>query len=353
MYNEHKMKLVSSVGDFFALDIGTTAIRVVQLSKAGGKYNLDRYGVMPVDIRVSTSDAVEDQKKLGDVITSVINQSGIRSRDVVIGVPSNKMFATVVDLPDMPQQELNSTIKYQAEQYIPMPIDEVKIDWAVLGKSVNDASKNEVLLVSVSNAFSEARLDLIESLGLNVLAIEPDSLALVRSLLPSGVPDARLILDVGDFATDIVMTYADAPRLIRSIPVGMQTLVKAATQNLNIQDNQATQFILKFGLQPDRLEGQVFRALESTLDQFATEVNKSVKFFQTRYPNIPVGAMILSDYGVTIPSFGDYMSHKTGLRAELGNPWERVNVAPGDQAKLQPMSAQFAVPIGLGKRSGA
>jgi type IV pilus assembly protein PilM len=352
MYNEPKMKLVSSVGDFFALDIGSTAVRVVQLSKAGGRYNLDRYGVMPVDIRVSTSDASEDQKRLGEVITSVVNQSGIRSRDVVLGVPSNKMFATVVDLPDMPQQELNSTIKYQAEQYIPMPIDEVKVDWAVLGKSVNDSSKNEVLLVSVSNAFSEARLDLIEGLGFNVVAIEPDSLALVRSILPQGVPDARLIIDVGDFATDIVVTYADAPRLIRSIPVGMQTLVKAAVQNLNIQENQATQFILKFGLQADRLEGQVFRALETTLDQFATEVNKSVKFFQTRYPNIPVGAMILADYGVSIPAFADYMSHKTNIRAELGNPWERVNVAPGDQAKLQPMSAQFAVPIGLGQRNG-
>lgn len=341
-----------TVGDFFALDIGTTAIRAVELSKSGNNWSLSKYGFAPVDIKLSSSDASEDQKKLGEIITSVVGQSGIRSRNVVLGIPSSKMFATVVDIPDMPQQELATTIKYQAEQFIPMSIDEAKVDWALLGKSVNDANKNEILLASVSNAFSESRLDLVEGLGLNVVAIEPESLALVRSLLPANVADARLILDVGDFASDIVITYNNAPRLIRSVPVGMQTLVKAAAQNLNIQETQATQFIVKFGLQPDRLEGQVFRALENTLDQFTVEVTKSVKFFQTKYPSIQIGAMILSNYGVTVPAFTDYMAQKVGIPAQLGNPWQNVHVSGGDQAKLQPMSAQFGVAIGLAQRSG-
>jgi type IV pilus assembly protein PilM len=347
------MKLVSSVGDFFALDIGTTAVRAVQLTRAGSGWALTRYGVAPVDIRIATSDAAEDQKRLGEVINSVIGQSGMHTRNVVLGIPANKMFATVVDLPDMPRAELASTIKYQAEQFIPMSIDEAKVDWAVLGKSVNDQHKNEVLLASVSNAFSESRLDLIESLGMNVIAIEPDSLALVRSLLPAGTADGRLIVEVGDFTTEIVMTYADAPRLVRSINTGMQTFVKAAVQNLDIQENQASQFILKFGLQPDKLDGQVFRALETTLEQFVVEVNKSVKFFQQRYPSIPIGAMILSGYGVTIPAFAQYMASKVGIQAQLGNPWQRVSVSAADQTKLQPMSAQFAVAIGLAQRSNS
>ncbi len=346
------MKLFTSVGEFFALDIGTTAVRVVQLERGGGGWSLSRYGAGQVDIKVSTSDAREDQKRLGEVITSVVSQSGIRARNVVLGIPSNKMFATVVDMPDMPAQELAGTIKYQAEQYIPMSIDEAKVDYAVLGKSLSDPTKNEVLLAGVGNSFSESRLDLVEGLGMNVVAIEPDSVALARALLPPATPDARLIMEVGDFATDIVMTYADAPRLVRSIPVGMQTLVKAACQNLNIQENQALQFILKFGLQPDKLEGQIFKALELTLDQFIGEIVKSLKFFQTRYPSVTVGALIMSDYGVTIPAFADYISQKVGVRSQLGSPWQRVHVAQADQIKLQPLSAQFAVAIGLAQRNG-
>ncbi|HET7629901.1 MAG TPA: type II secretion system protein GspL, partial [Candidatus Saccharimonadales bacterium] len=293
------MNIFPAVGDYFALDIGTTAIRVIQLSGGKGAWNLDRYGIAPVDIRVASSDAAEDQRKLAEIITTVIGQSGIRSRNVVLGIPSNKMFATVIDMPEMAKEELANTIKYQAEQYIPMSIDEAKIDWTILGKSVNDPTKNEVLLASVANSFSEARLDLIEGLGLNVLAIEPDSLGLVRSLLPAGVADGRLVVEIGDFATDIVMTYGDNPRLIRSIPSGFQTLVKAATQNLNVQQAQAQQFILKFGLQPDKLEGQVFKAMEATLEQFVSEIDKSVKFFKTRYPSVNVGGMIVSSYGAT------------------------------------------------------
>lgn len=344
------MSLFSSVGDYFALDIGTTAVRAVQLSGGNGSWTLERYGVAPVDIKVSNSDASGDQQKLAEIITTVIGQSGIATKNVILGVPSSKMFATVVDMPDMPPNELASTIKYQAEQYIPMSLDEAKIDWALLGKSVNDASKNEILLASVANSFVESRLDLVEGLGLNVIAIEPDSLALARSLLPQGVPDGRIIIEIGDFATDIVLTHGDAPRLVRSIPTGVQTLVKAAAQNLNIDPAQATQFIMKFGLQQDKLEGQVYRALESTVEQFASEATKSIKFFQTRYPSIPVSSMILSNYGVTIPRLSEYLAEKTGIHAELGNPWQRVRVSSQDQANLQSLSSQFAAAIGLAER---
>lgn len=345
------MKLFSSVGDFFALDIGSTAVRVVQLHKNGDAWNLVKYGTAPVDMKVAASDAPEDQRRLGDVVINLLAQTGITTRNVVVGMPSNKTFATVVDLPDLPPQELTSTIKYQAEQFIPMSIDEVKIDWAVLGKSLRDPSKIEVLLASVSNKFSEARLDLIESIGLNVVALEPDSLALVRSLVPANNKDAHLIIDFGDFNTDIVMTLAGAPRLIRSIPVGFQTLVKAAMQNLNIDNNQATQFIMKFGLYPDRLEGQILKSLDATLDQFVSEITKSVKFFQSRYPNVPISSIILSGYTLSIPAFGEYTATKTGLPVVAGNAWNNVHYSTELRDKLMQLAPQFAVAVGLSERT--
>lgn len=344
------MSLFSSVGDYFALDIGTTAIRVVQLTGSEGKWSLYKYGMAPVDIKISNSDAVDDQRKLSEIITTIIGQSGISCKNVIVGVPSNKIFATVIELPEMPHNELATTIKYQAEQYIPMSISEAKYDWSILGKSPKDPTKNEILLASVANSFVEARLDILEGLGLNVVAIEPDSIAITRSLLPVNIPDARVLVEVGDFATDIVVTYNDAPRLVRSIPSGMQTLVKAAAQNLNIDPAQATQFLTKFGLQQDKLEGQIYRAVESAAEQFSSEITKSVKFFQTKYPDVAVPAMIVSNYGVTIPNLSSYLAEKTGLTSELGDPWQRVSVSADDKVKLQPLSAQFGVAIGLAER---
>jgi type IV pilus assembly protein PilM len=345
------MKLFSSVGDFFALDIGTTSVRVVQLKQNGDSWSLVKYGSAPVDIKVATSDAPEDQRRLGEVITNLLTQAGITTRNVVAGIPSNKTFATVVDLPDLPPQELASTIKYQAEQFIPMAIDEVKIDWAILGKSLRDPAKIEVLLASVANKFSEGRLDMIEGLGLNVVALEPDSLALVRSLVPLGSKDAHMLVDFADFTTDIVIVLDGAPRLVRSIPVGMQTLVKAAMQNLNIDNAQATQFILKFGLYPDRLEGQILKSLDATLEQFAAEVTKSAKFFQSRYPNIPISSVVLSGYALNIPAYGEYIATKTGLATVAGNPWGNVKFSADLRDSLQQLAPQFAVAVGLAERT--
>lgn len=346
------MKIGKVVGDFFALDIGTTAIRVIELSRSGHGWNLQRYGFTPIDIHLSESTATKDVRQLGETITSVVGQSGIHTKNVAIGVPSSKMFATVVEMPNVPKAELQSTIKYQAENYTPMNTDEAKIDWAVIGESPNDKSKIEVLLASVSNTFTEARLDLLESLGLNVVAIEPDSLAIVRSLLPNGVQDGRLIIDMGDFSTDLVMTLGDAPRLIRSIPTGFQTFIKTAQQNLNIEPQQAQQFLLKFGLQPGKLEDQIVRSVNSVVDQFAAEVGKSIKFFQTKYPGVGIGAILVSGYSSIIPGFINVMSQHTGITGQVATPWQHVNVPASDQEKLAPMSSQFAVAVGLAERAG-
>ena len=345
------MAFIKGVGDFFALDIGTNAVRVLQLSSTGpDSWSLDHFGYAPIDERTATSNSPESLRKLGEVIMTAVGQSGIKSKNVVIGLPSSKTFTTIIELPVMPEAELKSTLKYQIDQYIPMAANEAKVDWALLGTSLHDPKQQEVLLASTSNAYAEERLEFIESLGLDVIGSEPDQLAMVRSLLPAGVPDARLIIDVGEQSTDLAITFGDSPRLVRTIPMGVRSLVKAAVQNLNVQEDQARQFILKFGLAPDRLEGQVYRSVESTLENFATELTKSVKFFQTRYPSTPVGGILLSGYAAIVPLFGDYVTAKTGVPSVIANPWQKVRVSQADQQQLMTVASEFATVIGLAQR---
>lgn len=342
---------VHGVGDFFALDIGTNAVRVVQLAPAGSDgWNLVHFGYAPLDEKIAAASSPEAMRKLGEVIMTAVGQSGIKTKNVVIGLPSSKTFSTVIEVPVMPENELRNTIKYQVDQYIPMAVNEAKVDWALLGTSLHDPKMQEVLIASTSNTYAEERLEFVESLGLNVIAAEPDPLAMIRSLLPSGVADARLIIDVGEQSTDLAITFGDAPRLVRTIPTGLKSLIKAAVQNLNVQEDQARQFILKFGLAPDRLEGQVYRAIEGTLDNFAVELIKSIKFFQTRYPNTPVGGIMLSGFGSVVPGFGEYVSGKTGIQSSLANPWQRVRVSQGDQQQLTTVATEFAAAIGLAQR---
>jgi type IV pilus assembly protein PilM len=339
------------VGDYFALDIGTNAVRVVQLSSAGpDSWNLVHFGYAPIDNKISSASSPEALHRLGEIIMTAVGQSGIKTKNVVVGLPSNKTFTTVIEMPIMPENELRNTIKYQVDQYIPMAINEAKVDWAPLGTSLHDPKMQEVLIASTANSFAEERLEFVENLGLNVVAAEPSQLAMIRSLLPSGITDARLIIDVGEQSTDLAITFGDTPRLVRTIPTGVQSLIKAAVQNLNVQEEQARQFILKFGLAPDRLEGQVYRAIEGTLENFAAELIKSIKFFQTRYPETPVGGILLSGYGSVVPGFAEYVSSKSGIASTTANPWQKVQVSQSDQQQLATVAAEFAAAIGLAQR---
>lgn len=346
------MVSITGIGDYFALDIGTNAVRVVQLTKNNtGGWNLQHYGYAPVDEKITSNDSSEGLRRLGEVIMTAVGQSGIRAKNAVIGLPSSKTFTTVIDVPMMSDSELRSTIKYQIDQYIPMAIDDTKVDWALLGQSLHNPKQQEVLLCSTARAYTEDRLEFIEGLGFNVIAAEPDPIAMVRSLLPAGVTDARLIIDMGERSTDLAITFGDSPRLVRTIPTGLRTLIKAAVQNLSVQDDQARQFILKFGLAPDRLEGQVYHAIENVLDNFAAELVKSIKFFQTRYPNTPVGGIALSGFAAIMPRFGEYITAKTGVASSVANPWQKVHVEQADQQQLSSIASEFATVIGLAQRN--
>ncbi len=345
------MKLNKGLGDFFGLDIGTNAVRAVQLARTSQGWNLVHYGYAPVDSSVTSGDSPEAKRRLGEAIMTAVGQAGIKVNNVAIGLPSSKTFTTIIDIPKVSEQELKATMKYQVDQYIPMAIEEAKVDWALLGDSMHAQGQYEVLLTSVAKEYAEERLEFVESLGFNVIAEEPDPIAMTRSLILTDAQDARLILDVGENSTDLVITYMDAPRLVRNVPTGLSSLVRSATQNLNVQDSQARQFILKFGLAPDRLDGQVLRAIDGVLDNFAGEIVKSIKFFQTRYPSLPVGGISISGFGAVIPQLDAYISGKTGVPTTTANPWQRVNMSPSDQQQLTPVAAEFATVVGLAQRS--
>lgn len=348
-----KSSIFSVVGDFFALDIGSSGIRVVQLHGSGNNHALVKYGSAPLDVKVALSDSPADQAKIAQVVSALVNEVGITTKNVAVGLPSGKNFVTIVDLPRMSPQELKGTIKYQADQYIPMSVDEAKIDAVILGDSPVDPEKIEVLLASVSNKFSEQRLDMLESIGFNVISLEPETIALARALSPlESSANAQMIIDMGEYTTDIVVTLSGAPRLVRSIPAGGQSLVKAAMQNLNIDENQARQFVYKFGLDQTKLEGQIFRALQSTVEVVSSEVQKSIKFFSGRYQTTQLSGIITSGTAAVLPGFHQYISVAAGnAPVQAGNSWQRVSYSNSAHEQLMAVNHQFAVAIGLAERS--
>lgn len=346
------MSLLHGVGEFFALDIGTNSIRLIQLTGDSQRgWMLDKYAYVPVDPMVLVDGSDLGRKKLGETILGAIQQAGIKTKNIAIGLPARRTYTAVVEVPNAPEKELRKTIHYGIDQYIPMAIDEAEVDYAILGASPKDESLVEVLVSSVAKDYAEDRMEMIEKLGLNVIAQEPEPMAMTRALAPIGVKDARMLIDLGEKSTDLVVFYDGAPRLVRSIPGGLALFIKTLVDTLDVREDQARQFVLKFGLAQDKLDGQVFRALDSTLESFASELTKSVRFFQSKYTNSEVGGIVLSGFAGMIPFIAEYIEVRTNVATVQGNPWQYVKVTPEQQQALLPVASEFAVAIGLAERS--
>lgn len=340
------MSLFKGDSNLIGLDLGTTGVRVVQV-RPGGTPRLVTYGALSVDSKVMQSESEADKQQLLAAIKKLLDDSRVTSRNVVAGLPSSKVFSSLISLPTMSDAELEKAISYQAEQYIPMALDQVKLDWINLGSS-SDANQVDVLLIAAPITLTERYLNVLEQAGLEVVALEPDALALGRSLVAT--PDAAVVLDVGAASTDLLVVYQGQTRLIRSIPVGGENFVKAAAQTLNLGTEQAMQFVFKFGLAEGKLEGQVKKALSSQVDSLVSEVDKSNKFFLGHYKEVKLAKLVLTGQASLVPDLPATIANSINIPVEIGNPWGRIEMPADMQQKAVGVASHFGVAAGLALR---
>lgn len=346
------MNLLHGVGDFFSLDIGTNSMRIVQLSgNSQHGWTLQKFAYVPIDQKLTMDSSDLGKKRLGEAIMGAVDQAGIKTKNVALGLPAGKTFTSIVETETLPEKELRKSFKYEIDKYVPMSLSDAKADYIILGPSPNDPGKTEVLVSSVAKDYAEATMEMIEKTGLNIIAMEPEPLAMARALNIPGSIDACLVVDFGENSTDIVINYKDQPRLVRTIPGGIEVLVKAVANGLSVREDQSRQFILKFGLDQNQVEGQVFKILNTHLDNFAAELAKSVRFFQTKYLGGKVGGIVLSGYASVIPLFAEFIEAKTNVSTIKGNPWQFVRTSSAQQQALLSVANEFAVAIGLSERS--
>ena len=327
-------------------------MRLVELSgnpKHGWK--LVRYAYVPTDPKIMMDDSPLGRRKVGEAILGAVAQAGIKCKNVAVGLPARKTFTSIIEMEKMEEKDIDKTIRYELDKYVPMPINDAKADYVYLGESPNNNGKVEVLISSTDKKYAEGVMELYEKIGFNVIAMEPEPLALARSLMPIGSMDAHLIMDLGENSTDIVMVYQGQTRLVRTIPEGFGALARTVSTNLNVEESQARQFIMKFGLAQDKVDGQVFRVLDTILETFAQEILKSIRFFSTKYGAAQIGGIIMSGLAGVIPFIAEYMEAKTRISTIQGNPWAQVEVNEMQRQALASVAGEFSVAIGLAERS--
>ena len=346
------MSLFTEEENFFGLDLGASSIKLAQLKQMHGKPSLLTYGDMELPPNLLASDSPVDQDKLAQMIRQLVEDARVSTKNVVAALPSNFSYAAVITMPKLSHEELVNAVRFQADKYIPMAIDQVKLDWVVIGPKADSEDEIEVLLVAAPISLANKYLNIMQKAGLELIALEINPIAQTRSLLTPG-HEPLMVIDFGSVATDMAIVTNQAPRLIRSANAGSRTMVRVLAQNLGLDEPQAQQFMHKFGLIQTNLEGQVYTALKPAIDTVVEEVTKSINYFHESNPDLKVGKIVITGGTAALPGLPAYLANATSIMVEIGNPWNNISYPSSLEDKLTPLSLSYSSALGLAMRGMA
>lgn len=337
--------------NYFGLDLGNSSVKVAQLRELRGRPTLVTYGDIDIPENLLASDSQVDQDKLSDYIKQLCSDANVTSKNVIAALPSTVSYTSIIKIPKLDAKELGESIKYQADKYIPMPLDQVKLDWAVIGED-KENSELMVLLVAAPNSIANKYLSIIQKAGYELLALEINALSMARSLTkPEDMDKTIMIIDIGTLSSEIAIFTGQVPQIVRSVAVGSKALRRVVSQNLGLDETQADQFMKKFGLQQDKIEGQVYKTLKPVVDSIVEEVRKSIAFFVERNPKTAISKIVLTGGTSALPNLPLYIANSTQVTVEIGNPWINISYPSDLQQTLASISLNYATALGLALRN--
>ena len=341
------MGIFSSNSDFIGIDVGSSAIRLVQLRKAGDKYSLMAFGSAQLPPNVSQSDSKLDMQKVAQVIQQLVRSSKVSTKDVVTALPGSAVFSTVIKMPPMSTTELAQAVKYQAEQNIPLKVEDVRIDWQIVRKNA-ETGESAVMVVAAPKTKVDRTIELFNMAELDVVYLETTPIATARALANTSDP-LFMIVDLGSSKTELSIVENGIVSHVRTLPTAGYAMTRSIAQNLGLDSAQAEQFKLKFGLSSDKLEGQVLKSMRPILGTITDEIQRSIKFYQEQYGG-NVGRIVLTGGSSRMPELTSYLKSVLNIEVVFGNPWSRVVFQPELTEKLNGNAAEFACAVGLAMR---
>ena len=360
------MGILSGISDFFGLDIGTTALRVVQLSGNQPTKAVFRYGKSPVDFRLVSRVDDDSFKKLANVIREALVQHQITTRNVVVGVPTRQVFLTINQFDKTEGDTLQKSLKFRVGNIVPGVAEQSKIDFAILDadlqkpdpQSTQEAGqpappppdeKIDVLICSIEKIIIERQLEMLESINLNVLAFEPDALALTRTVA-NNESTINVLVDVGFRSTDVVVVARNEPRLILTVEFGTSHIVRQVINLLTIDEPTALDLIFRVGIKGDESHKRLTSAIIESLDLLTSNVHKALEFINSRYAQYQLGQVMLWGDIVYIPGLLDFLSTTFNAQVAVADTWQNVACPSAIQDNLQALTATFGVAAGLAER---
>jgi len=333
--------------DVFGLDLGTNLIKVVQLKKEKGQLVLVAAGSISTPPKGLISDSPLDQEAVAEAIKKLLADAKISVKKVNSALPDSKVFSRVIELPLLSENELEGALKWEAEQYIPFPLEEVNLDFSILEKNEKE-KKMQVLIVAAPLRLIEKYTNILKLAGLTPLSLETEIVAVSRAVSAQISEDeTAMIIHLGGSATNFSILKRGAFSFMGSILSGGETLTRAIAQELGFDINQAEQYKKTYGLEEERLEGRVLDAVRPVMVKIVQEIKKAFSFYQKKNPNDPVRSLILSGGTARLPGIASYLTQNLDIETRIGNLRSMMQIDEKKFANFIDDSVIFIAATGL------
>lgn len=343
------------------IDIGSSSIKMVELSRVGERVKLEAYGQIQAEAiydkpfrTLEKNTLLFQTMDIARAISGIVNEAKMSARRVVFSIPDFSTFYTTFELPPMSAAELPQAIRFQARQQIPVPLNEVSLDWSIIqGERPDQPGANiKVLLVAVPNEVINQYQEISRITKLDLYALEAEVFGFLRAVNPDKTKTVAII-DIGAQSTTCSIIDKGILRQSRSFEPAGNEITEVLSKALQIDFKEAQALKAKYGLLPVNEPGResIREIISTIIDGILMEVDKTIENFSLAENKSP-SLIILSGGVALIPGLKEYFAEKLGQEVEIANPFSGLNIfyPPLLEKTLKELSPSYIIAVGAALR---
>lgn len=360
------------------LDIGTRSIRVAQLALGKQPPVLDKVGIVRIPENLVVDGEIADIKAVSALLKDLWAKNGFAKNNLTVGVANQKVIVRVIDMPHMNEEELKGAIRYQAADYIPMPVEETIIDFEILKEyAVKEDEKNmKVLLVAAQRDMIQAYVEALGGAGLYPTSIDVKSFAMMRSMIPAlpafpseeqlkSSMETTCLLNVGAGVSNMIIVEEGMPYFVRILLFGGNDFTRAISENMAITEEEAEELKISLsepgndvigggtiGDEKREARQKAEDIMTNRISSFVREIRRSIDYCLDQTGCRAPESIVLSGRGSKIKGMKEELERALAVTVREGQPLQNVKVG-----KMQLTETEFgdiepalAVPVGLALR---
>jgi type IV pilus assembly protein PilM len=334
------------------VDISSTSVKIVELNKTGDRYRVESYAVEPLPANAVVEKNIAEVEAVGETISKALKRSGIKNKNCALAVPASAVITKIISMPaGLNDQDLESQIQLEADQYIPYSLEEVNLDFEVLGPTSGNPETVDVLLAASRSENVDLRVAAADIAGMaaKILDVESYTLENAYSLIE---PDTKgrviAIVDVGATMTNINVIADNQLIYNREQPFGGKQLTEEIMRRYGLSYEEAG-LAKKEGSLPDNYVPEVLEPFKETMAQ---QVHRFLQFFfaASQYNN--VDQLILAGGCAAIPGIDELIESRVGVPTNIANPFSNMAMSGRiNQQKLSNDAPSLMIACGLALRS--